>query len=79
MNAVAQAENFTDAGQMWRYAFEDDNFIDTVDRIWSEIKPLYSLIHDYVRIKLKNYYKDDLRSKDNLIPAHLLGKFGIAC
>lgn len=74
MNAVAQSENFTDAGQMWRYTFEDDAFISTVDRIWYEIKPLYNLLHDYVRIKMKRYYSDELKSKENLIPAHLLGK-----
>lgn len=74
MNTVAQSENFTDAGDMWRYAFEDDNFVETVDRIWREIKPLYDLLHDYVRAKLKAYYKDEIHNRYNLIPAHLLGK-----
>ncbi|KAL0832181.1 hypothetical protein ABMA28_001636 [Loxostege sticticalis] len=73
MNRVAESENFTDAGDMWRYAFEDDHFVETVDRIWHEIKPLYDLIHDYVRAKLRNYYKEDLQKNDNLIPAHILG------
>ncbi|KAJ0177868.1 hypothetical protein K1T71_006741 [Dendrolimus kikuchii] len=73
MNKVAEAENFTDAGDMWRYAFEDDHFTETVDRIWHEIKPLYNLLHDYVRAKLKIYYKEVLKNKDNLIPAHILG------
>ncbi|XP_028172733.1 angiotensin-converting enzyme-like isoform X1 [Ostrinia furnacalis] len=73
MNRVAESENFTDAGDMWRYAFEDDHFVETVDRIWKEIKPLYDLIHDYVRAKLTKYYKEDLQKNDNLIPAHILG------
>ncbi|XP_063827391.1 angiotensin-converting enzyme-like isoform X2 [Ostrinia nubilalis] len=73
MNRVAESENFTDAGDMWRYAFEDDHFVETVDRIWKEIKPLYDLLHDYVRVKLTKYYKEDLQKNDNLIPAHILG------
>lgn len=74
MNRVAESENFTDAGDMWRYAFEDDRFVETVDRIWSEIKPFYDLLHNYVRAKLKSVYKDVLKNNDNLIPAHILGK-----
>lgn len=75
MNNVAQAENFSDAGDMWRYAFEDGNFVEVVDGIWKEIKPFYDLLHSYVRAKLKVYYKEDLQNKDNVIPAHILGKF----
>ncbi|XP_013192369.1 angiotensin-converting enzyme [Amyelois transitella] len=73
MNRVAESENFTDAGDMWRYAFEDDNFVDTVDRIWYEVKPFYDLLHDYVRIKLKQFYNNDIKDNDNTIPAQLLG------
>ncbi|XP_053605290.1 angiotensin-converting enzyme-like isoform X2 [Plodia interpunctella] len=73
MNRVANSENFTDAGEMWRYAFEDDHFMDTVERIWHEIQPFYNTLHDYVRIKLKQYYKRDLSDNDNYIPAQLLG------
>lgn len=74
MNKVAESENFIDAGEMWRYAFEDDNFLNTVDRLWKEIKPLYDLLHEFVRAKLKSFYKEDFRRKDKTIPAHLLGK-----
>ncbi|CAH2981850.1 unnamed protein product [Chilo suppressalis] len=73
MNKVAESENFTDAGDMWRYAFEDDHFMETVDRIWREIKPFYDLLHNYVRNKLKAFYRDDLKNGDKFIPAHLLG------
>lgn len=74
MNNVAQSENFTDAGDMWRYTFEDDHFEETVSRLWSEIKPLYKLLHTYVRIKLKKYFKSELSKKEKTIPAHVLGK-----
>ncbi|XP_030025566.2 angiotensin-converting enzyme isoform X1 [Manduca sexta] len=73
MNKVAETENFTDAGEMWRYAFEDDNFVETVNRIWREIKPFYDLLHDYVRGKLQSYYKNELMTDEGLIPAHILG------
>ncbi|XP_068623977.1 angiotensin-converting enzyme-like isoform X2 [Battus philenor] len=73
MNNVARIENFTDAGEMWRYTFEDDDFKNTVTRLWSEIKPLYESLHSYVRTKLKTYFKDELSEKNNLIPAHILG------
>ncbi|XP_048000270.1 angiotensin-converting enzyme-like isoform X2 [Leguminivora glycinivorella] len=73
MNRVAESENFTDAGDMWRYAFEDEHFVENVDKMWNEIKPLYDLLHDYVKAKLKKIYKVDLQCNDGLIPAHILG------
>ncbi|XP_023933964.2 angiotensin-converting enzyme isoform X2 [Bicyclus anynana] len=73
MNKVAVSENFSDAGEMWRYTFEDDDFPATVDRVWNEIKPFYNLLHDYVRVKLRIYYKTVLSDSDKLIPAHILG------
>ncbi|XP_041988748.1 angiotensin-converting enzyme-like isoform X2 [Aricia agestis] len=71
-NTVAASENFSDAGEIWRYTHEDDNFTETVERIWSEVKPLYQTLHKYVRAKLKTDYNDDF-TNDELIPAHLLG------
>lgn len=73
MNDVAQSENFTDAGEMWRYAFEDEDFRGTVNRLWAEVKHLYENLHNYVRAKLKTYYKKELEAENNLIPAHILG------
>ncbi|CAH2266095.1 jg11100 [Pararge aegeria aegeria] len=73
MNNVAVSENFTDAGEMWRYAFEDDNFSETVNRVWNEIKPFYNLLHGYVWAKLKAYYKMELNNNNKLIPAHVIG------
>ncbi|XP_045449170.1 angiotensin-converting enzyme-like [Melitaea cinxia] len=73
MNDVAQSENFTDAGEMWRYAFEDEDFRGTVNRLWAEVKHLYDNLHTYVRAKLKMYYKKELEAENKLIPAHILG------
>ncbi|XP_048477838.1 angiotensin-converting enzyme isoform X1 [Plutella xylostella] len=73
MNSVAIYENFTDAADMWQYAFQDDNFVKNVDRIWSEIKPLYDTLHRYVRGKLATHYKNDMSNGERNIPAHILG------
>ncbi|CAK1544115.1 unnamed protein product [Leptosia nina] len=73
MNNVAESENFKDAGDMWRYNFEDDDFVNTVERVWKEVKPLYNLIHSYVRVKLKALYKNELLDDNGLIPGHILG------
>ncbi|XP_045523797.1 angiotensin-converting enzyme-like isoform X2 [Pieris brassicae] len=73
MNTAAQEEGFKDAGDMWRYNYEDDDFLNTVDRLWTEVKPLYTLLHRYVRAKLEHLYKRDLQKNDGLIPGHILG------
>lgn len=75
MNNIAISEDFTDAGDMWRYAFEDDNFTETVNRLWSEIKPFYNVLHDYVRAKLRKVYEKEFDKDTALIPAHLLGNY----
>lgn len=77
MNNIAILEDFTDAGDMWRYAFEDDSFAETVDRLWSEIKPFYNVLHDYVRIKLKAEYGKEFGKTTTVIPAHLLGNYSL--
>lgn len=79
MNNVAVLENFSDAGDMWRYTFEDDDFLETVNRLWNEIKPFYNLLQGYVRAKLRAYYQKELQNDDKLIPAHLLGMYNIHC
>lgn len=75
MNNIAVSENFSDAGDMWRYAFEDNDFTETVDRLWAEIKPLYNILHGYVRAKLKTYHNKELNKDNTAIPAHLLGNY----
>lgn len=73
MNNIAISEDFTDAGDMWRYSFEDDSFPETVNRLWSEIKPFYNVLHDYVRAKLRAQYGKEFGKTTTVIPAHLLG------
>lgn len=75
MNEVAERENFKDAGEMWRNTFEDDDFLDTVDRLWKEVKPLYKILHRYVRVKLKDFYQNDIETEEEMLPGHVLGMF----
>lgn len=76
MNKVAISEDFNDAGDMWRYAFDDSTlkFKQTVERLWNEIKPIYNLLHSFVRKRMEIYY-EELKGDNNLIPAHILGEF----
>lgn len=59
---------------MWRYLYEDENFYETVQKLWKEIKPLYMMLHKYVKGKLKFHYKNIFKNNENEIPAHILGK-----
>nr|CAI5847698.1 unnamed protein product [Callosobruchus analis] len=72
-NEEARANNFSDKGEYWRFAYEDPNFIDNVDAIWKEVEPLYNELHKYVGNKLKDRYGDKLDMKDDLLPAHVFG------
>lgn len=62
---------------MWRAAFESDNFVQELDKLWKEVKPLYKELHKYVRNKLKLKYGTKLNANDGLIPAHVLGNVNL--
>lgn len=65
-------KNPLDAGEMWRSRYEDDNLVEKVDKLWSEVEPLYDELHTYVRYKLHDLYPE-LDKSDPNIPAHLFG------
>lgn len=58
---------------MWRESYEDDNFVENVDKMWSQVKPLYDELHTYVRRKLLKIYDKQMDKNSDLIPAHVLG------
>jgi peptidyl-dipeptidase A len=74
-NQGAQELGFSDLGAMWRskYDMEADAFAAEVDRLWSQVAPLYESLHCYVRSKLRQQYGADQVPADGPIPAHLLG------
>lgn len=57
---------------MWRESYEDVKFVENVDKMWSQVEPLYKELHTYVKRKLEKIYPQ-MDKKSDLIPAHLLG------
>ncbi|MBM7070702.1 M2 family metallopeptidase [Shewanella sp. 202IG2-18] len=74
-NEGAQDLGFKDLSELWRsqYDMEPQAFSDELDRLWGQVKPLYDLLHCYVRGELNEKYGDNVVDKTGPIPAHLLG------
>lgn len=74
-NRGATELGFSDTGAMWRskYDMEPNAFAHEVDRLWSEVEPLYRSLHAYVRRKLAEHYGSHRVPEHGPIPAHLLG------
>jgi peptidyl-dipeptidase A len=75
MNAGAKEVGFADTGELWRggYDMTPIEFDSEVERLWSQVQPLYEQLHCTVRNKLNQKYGDAVVAKNGLIPAHLLG------
>jgi peptidyl-dipeptidase A len=60
---------------MWRarYDMPPDAFAAEMDRLWTQVKPLYDSLHCYVRWNLEKKYGDKVVPSGKPIPAHLLG------
>ena len=73
-NAGAKGFGFSDVGTMWQsgYDMPADSFVQEVDRLWDQLKPLYLQLHAYVRSHLADRYPG-LVNPRGMIPAHLLG------
>src|SRR5262249_8483579 len=54
-NKGARELGFKDTGAMWRskYDMSPDEFAKEVDRLWTQVEPLYRSLHAYVRWKLR--------------------------
>jgi peptidyl-dipeptidase A len=75
INEGAREMGVADAGEVWRggYDMPPADFDKEVERLWSQVKPLYEQLHCHVRARLNKKYGDELVPKDGKIPAHLLG------
>ncbi|MEW6322453.1 MAG: M2 family metallopeptidase [Acidobacteriota bacterium] len=73
-NKGARELGFADTGAMWRakYDMPPDAFTAELDRLWEQVRPLYTSLHTYVRMKLRARYGDAVPA-DGPLPAHLLG------
>ncbi len=75
MNEGAKEIGFADTGELWRggYDMTPTEFNTEVERLWSQVQPLYEQLHCTVRGALNKKYGDTVVPKVGLIPAHLLG------
>lgn len=74
-NIGAKGIGFSDISQMWKsgYDMPPEKFEGEVDRLWGQVKPLYTQLHCYARRKLNKTYGDAVVGKTGPIPAHLFG------
>jgi peptidyl-dipeptidase A len=74
-NAGARELGFANLGDLWksRYDMSPSAFEAEVDRLWSQVKPLYQDLHCHVRAKLQAKYGEERVPSGKPLPAHLLG------
>ncbi|MEO7917096.1 MAG: M2 family metallopeptidase, partial [Dokdonella sp.] len=74
INEGATEMGFADAGAVWRsgYDMPADDFKAETDRLWDQVKPLYTDLQCYVRGKLVEKYGEK-GQVDGKLPAHLTG------
>jgi peptidyl-dipeptidase A len=74
-NQGATTLGYSDVGVLWRsgYDMTPEAFAKELDRLWTQVRPLYVALHTYVRTQLNKQYGDAVVSRTGLLPAHLLG------
>jgi peptidyl-dipeptidase A len=74
-NQGARELGFADTGALWRsnYDMTPDQFSADLERLWTQVEPLYVELHAYVRRKLVQRYGAAAERTNGLIPAQLLG------
>lgn len=73
MNDASKLNGFNDAGEMWKFDYEDSNFAENMDKLWQKIEPLYMELHKYVTRKLAKMYPEKIKETDEYLPANVLG------
>jgi peptidyl-dipeptidase A len=74
-NLGAREQGYSDTGSNWRsqYDMTPEEFSADIERLWTQLQPLYLELHTYVRRKLIEKYGAAAERPDGMIPAHLLG------
>ena len=74
-NEGARSLGFNDMGELWRSGYDMPvaDFSDEVERLWSQVAPLYEELHCYTADKLRQAYGEQRVPAGEPIPAHLLG------
>ncbi len=75
INEGARELGYNDTGHLWKagYDMPPEDFTKEVDRLWTQVKPLYNQLHCYVRAELNKKYGDEVVPLDKPIRADLLG------
>ena len=74
-NQGARDLGYKDLGAYWRskYDMPPDDFARELDRLWTQVRPLYDSLHAYVRARLVQQYGPGAVPAHGPIPADLLG------
>jgi peptidyl-dipeptidase A len=74
-NEGARGLGYADTGVLWRswYDMPPEQFVHTIDRLWSQVEPLYKKLHCYARARLNEKYGDAVQPRTGPIRADLLG------
>lgn len=72
-NKAVRQLNYSDTGEYWRDMYESKTFETDLQKLLEELKPLYKLLHGYVKKQLKKTYGAENFPRTGHIPAHLLG------
>jgi len=74
-NQGAKELGYADTGAMWRsgYDMAPEQFSALVEKLWTQVKPLYDELHCYTRTKLNQKYGDAIQPRTGPIRADLLG------
>lgn len=56
MNKIAGLNGYENAADAWKSVYEDEDFAKNIDRLWSEVEPLYDVLHTYMKYKLFDIY-----------------------
>jgi peptidyl-dipeptidase A len=74
-NEGARELGYADTGVLWRswYDMPPDEFAQTVERLWTQLEPLYKNLQCYARTRLNEKYGDTVQPRTGAIRADLLG------
>ena len=74
-NEGAKELGYKDTGDMWRagYDMKPEEFAALMDKLWTQVKPLYEQLHCYTRTKLNQKYGAKVQPATGPIRADLLG------
>ncbi|HUG72662.1 MAG TPA: M2 family metallopeptidase, partial [Steroidobacteraceae bacterium] len=74
-NEGAKELDYADLGAMWRsgYDMPPTEFVQEVEHLWGQVKPLYDGLHCYARNQLAEEYGASKVPAGKPVPAHLFG------